>query len=136
MAGPDPAYDLAGALQALLPGVVVQRSLVDAAAAQYAANGYTPLTQAQALACLTAANALDQPDMAVAGPAFDDPTTATPYPATPPGTIPLPNGTFEGTANLYPVPAVLMTLPRFPDSNPEPRDLLSSTGADPRVVGG
>lgn len=94
----DPRYDLAGALQTLLPGIVVQRQLLDAAAAQYQANGFTPLTAAQALACLTAANALDQWNLPARVPA----TTVGTYPA-----------------GLPPYPT---TLPRFEDSNPDPFD--------------
>lgn len=45
---PDPRYDY----QALVTGgIVLQRQIVDCLAAAYAANGYTPLTQAQIDAC-------------------------------------------------------------------------------------
>lgn len=56
----DPAYDIAGELQRLAPGYVMQREMIDAAAVQYAANGYTPLTAAQAQAiCLAQAQAIE-----------------------------------------------------------------------------
>lgn len=74
MTGPDPSYDLLAAFQQFAPGVVLQRSIEDGLATQYAANGYTPLTQAQVVA--------------IAGP----------------------------------LPAYPTSLPRFADSNPEPRD--------------
>ncbi len=51
MAGaPDPSYDLLAVLDEFAPGVVAQRETLDAMAAQYAANGFKPLTQAQVLA--------------------------------------------------------------------------------------
>lgn len=50
MASPDLNYDFLAELQRYAPGVVVQREILDGMAAQYAANGYTPLTQAQVLA--------------------------------------------------------------------------------------
>lgn len=55
----DPSYDIPGALDVLMPGIVVQRALIDAAASQYAANGYTPLLASQVPAILTAAAVLD-----------------------------------------------------------------------------
>jgi hypothetical protein len=98
MASPDPKYDLRAALDTLLPGVNVQRQLMDAAAQQYAAGGYVPLTAATALACLAIANTLD---------------TWTPPDNVPP-TI---NGTYSPALPAYPT-----QLPRFADSNPDPLD--------------
>ncbi len=71
---PDPQYDVLGAFDMWAQGVVLQRPILDALEAQYAANGFTPLTEAQVIA--------------IAGP-------LPPYPT---------------------------SLPRFPDSNPLPRD--------------
>lgn len=48
--GPDPKYSLRSALYAAAPGVVPTREVDDAMAAQYIANGYTPLTTPQILA--------------------------------------------------------------------------------------
>ena len=70
----DPSYSLRLALYTWAPGVVASNDIDAALGAQYAANGYTPLTQAQVLAIV-----------------------GTPLP-------------------------VLPLLPRFQDSNPDPRD--------------
>lgn len=69
MSAPDPNYDL---LATLPPGVVLQRSVLDALVAAYVANGCQPLSAAQALAA------------------------------------------------VGPSPAYPASLPRFPDSNPDP----------------
>ena len=50
MIGPDPTYDLVGAIDMAAPGVVLQRAILDGCAAAYAAGGYKPLTIAQILA--------------------------------------------------------------------------------------
>ncbi len=47
---PDPDYDVLGAFQEWAQGVVLQRSILDALEAQYASNGFAPLTQAQVVA--------------------------------------------------------------------------------------
>lgn len=94
----DPDYDLAGAITRLAPGFVVQRKLVDAAAAAYAAKGYQPLTAADVPGILTAANALDQNTL----PALEYPPEDDPYPSS--------------------LPAYPTLLPRFPDSNEDPLD--------------
>lgn len=47
---PSPLYDLHAALYAYAPGVLINPTIEAALAAQYAANGYTDLTQAQVLA--------------------------------------------------------------------------------------
>ena len=96
MAQPDPTYDLQSALDTLMPGVVLQRSLLDAAAARYQAKGFVRLTQSDVTTILAATNTLDQ------GGASYVPTTVTPYP----GALPL-------------LPAGLK---RFADSNPAPSD--------------
>lgn len=49
-AAPDPKYDPRSALYAFGPGVVPTRDTDDALEAQYTANNFTPLTQAQVLA--------------------------------------------------------------------------------------
>ncbi len=60
MSAPDPTYDLQGALETLAPGYVIQREMLDLAAAQYAANGFAPLTAGQAqAACLAGAQAIE-----------------------------------------------------------------------------
>lgn len=96
MAGRDPNYDVAGAFAELAPGYVIQREMLDAAEAQYAANGFTPLTadQAQTIAL---AQGLAIEAAYVANPGAD------PYPD------PLPP--------VYPA-----GLPRIPDSNEAPLD--------------
>lgn len=116
MSGPDPNYDLVGALEAPALGYVIQREQLDAAAAQYAANGYTPLTSAQTAAILLQqAQAIET--------VFDDdvlgviiPPNADPYPDTLPPTYPA-------------------GLPRFPDSNPEPFDGWVEFGPEEQQVG-
>lgn len=50
MSAPDPSYDPIAAIDLYAPGVILQRAIQDAVAAQYVANGYTPVTQAQVLA--------------------------------------------------------------------------------------
>lgn len=95
-AAADPAYDLIAAIDTLMPGVVLQKPLLDAAAAQYQANGLTPITAGQVPAILAAANTLDT------GGASHLPTTDTPYPTALP---PFPTG-----------------MKRFADSNPSTRD--------------
>lgn len=50
MATPDPTYDYWDVLSLYAPGVVATRDVIDAIAARYAANGYTPLTQDQVIA--------------------------------------------------------------------------------------
>lgn len=50
MAGPDPQYNILTALEQFAPGVVLTRDIDAALGAQYAANGYTPLTSVQVLA--------------------------------------------------------------------------------------
>lgn len=136
---PDPKYDLAGALSNLLPGIVVQRQLLDAAAAAYAENGYQPLTEAEAVACMTAANELDLPDMATT-PLTNVLATA-PTPGTYPPALPAPialdgDATFAGQVGDI-EPEIIGNLVRLPDSNPSPKlGLNSGTSGDPRVVGG
>lgn len=99
MAGaPDPAYDIQGAVETLIPGVVMQRSLLDAAGQQYAAKGYAPLAAADVPTILANANNLDL----ASAPARYMPTTPPVYPAAPPP---------------YPT-----KLPRIADSNPDPFD--------------
>jgi hypothetical protein len=49
-AAPNPFYDVRSDLYRYAPGVVPTHETDDALWAQYAANGYTPLTQAQVLA--------------------------------------------------------------------------------------
>lgn len=88
----DPRYDLLGALTALMPGVVIQRQLLDAAAAQYAANGFTPLLASQVPAMLAAANLLDRSGASYV------PTTVGVYPTS--------------------LPSYPTGLRRFADSNP------------------
>lgn len=91
-AAADPRYDLAGALTTLVPGLVLQRQLLDAAAAQYAANGFTPILASQVPAILAAANGLDQAGAKYA------PTAVGSYPAA--------------------LPAYPTGMKRFADSNP------------------
>lgn len=50
MAVPANGYDPRAALYAFAPGVLLTRENEQQLVAQYAANGYTPLTQAQVLA--------------------------------------------------------------------------------------
>lgn len=92
MATADPRYDLQGALTVLMPGVVIQRQLLDAAAAQYAANGFTPITAGQVTAILAAANLLDRPIAAY---------------------VPTDVGTYATALPTFPA-----SLKRFADSNP------------------
>lgn len=66
MSAPDPNYDVLSAFDTFAPGVVLQRATWDALNEQYAANGYTPLTQAQVVA--------------IAGPLPTYPTTLPRYP--------------------------------------------------------
>lgn len=91
------SYDLAAALDVLMPGVVIQRNLMDAASNAWTAKNFLPLQPSDVLGILSAANALDpstvQPRYA--------PTTQGPYTTLP----------------VYPT-----LLPRFPDSNEDPRD--------------
>lgn len=94
MASASPTYDLAGAVDTLFPGLVVQRQLLDAAAARYAAKGFQPLDATDVTGILAAANTLDQSGAA--------------YMPTDPGTYP---------AALPSLPAGLK---RFADSNPTP----------------
>lgn len=96
MAGPDPKYDFLAVLAQLAPGVVAQREILDNMAATYAANGYTPLTAAQVLAAVNAANATIAGELASEQPPI-------PQSYTPKYTSGLPS---------YPT-----HLPRFPDSN-------------------
>lgn len=49
-AAPAPFYDLHQALYEFAPGIMLTADIEAALAAQYLANGYTPLTQAQVLA--------------------------------------------------------------------------------------
>jgi hypothetical protein len=49
-AAPANGYDPRAALYAFAPGLIMTRELESALVAQYATNGYTPLTQAQVLA--------------------------------------------------------------------------------------
>ena len=51
----DPNYDLHSAVYAFAPGVLCTDAIEAALAAQYVANGYTKLTQAQVLAITGAA---------------------------------------------------------------------------------
>lgn len=102
-ATPDPSYDLQGAITNLAAGLVLQRELLEAAAIQYAANNFTPLTAAQISAILEDANTLyiDQP-----APRF--------APTTFGGGVGYPNA---------PVPwSSVPLMPRFADSNPDPLD--------------
>jgi hypothetical protein len=55
MAGANPNYDLQGALEILLPGVVMQRAVLDAGAAAYAAKNYQPLDATDVPGILAAA---------------------------------------------------------------------------------
>lgn len=50
MAQPDRNYDPRGALSQYAPGVLLTRELEQSLVAQYATNGYTPLTEGQVLA--------------------------------------------------------------------------------------
>jgi hypothetical protein len=111
---------LAAAL-AFLPGIVIQRNLTDAIMTAVALNGGAILTQAQAVACLAAANALDRNTMAASGDETDDPTIMPLYPAAPPVPLGCPGGIFVGPDAAAP-PVVLGGLPRFEDSNPAALD--------------
>ncbi len=101
MASPDPRYDLIAVLALYAPGIVAQREILDNMAAQYAANGCTPLTQQQVLAAVNAAI------VTIAG------ELANEVPPIPPGYIP------PYTTGLPEFPT---KLPRFPDSNEDPHD--------------
>lgn len=90
-------YDLQGAIDTLFPGAVLQRQLMDAAAARYAAKG-APLDSSDVAAILAAANGLDLS------------TVAARYAPTVTGSY--------GTA----LPAYPAGLPRFQDSNPSSFD--------------
>jgi hypothetical protein len=50
MAQPDRNYDPRSALYAFAPGLIMTRELEASLVAQYATNGYTPLTESQVLA--------------------------------------------------------------------------------------
>lgn len=104
-AAADPAYDLRAAIDVLMPGIVVQRNLLDAAAARYAAKGYVPLAAADVAGILSAANSLDLSTVT----ARYAPTTQ---------------------ANYTGLPAYPTLLPRFPDSNPSPFDGWTKYGDD------
>lgn len=108
MNAPDPNYDLQGALETLAPGYVMQPEMIDAAASQYAANNYTPLTAAQAQAiCLAQARIIQAEIVRLLPPGAD------PYPdELPPAQVDM---------NLVP-PQFDQGLPRFPDSNESPFD--------------
>lgn len=134
MALPDPSYDLAGALEALTPGLRLSRELVDAGAARYAAKGFAPLVAADIAGILAAANTLDLPKTARPADNGDPDTTATRYPASLPATLGTNGYTFAGQIGNQ-VPVILGTLRRFPDSNPEAQD-LAGTSRNRRVVGG
>lgn len=97
MAAPDPKYDLAGSLAMLVPGLEVQRNLLDAANAAYVAKGYQPLVAGDVAGILSAANALDLPTV----PARYAPPTQPAYTSLP----------------VFPT-----KLKRFADSNPDPLD--------------
>lgn len=71
----DPSYDLLGAIDTLFPGIVVQRELVDAAAAQYAAKGFQPLAAADVPAILAAAATTDVVSLAIPSASNDSPAT-------------------------------------------------------------
>lgn len=110
MAGPSPGYDLMAALDAAALGYTLQREQIDAAYAQYQANGFAPLTSAQTAAVLLAGAQTVQTE-------FDEdilgiviPPDADPYPD------PLP-------------PQYPTGLPRIPDSNEEPFDGWVQYGA-------
>ncbi len=98
MVQPDPFYSFSTALGLYAPGVVMTRELEAAMAAQYQANGFTPLTKAQVLALLPAA--------------ASDANAAT---STPPFNNPKP--VYTGAPPAYPA-----GLPRFQDSNPSSFD--------------
>lgn len=50
MAEPNPFYDVLTPLYLYAPGVVPTRDIYDGLEAQYAANGYTPITPEQVVA--------------------------------------------------------------------------------------
>lgn len=103
MAVADPRYDLGGALGALMPGLVVQRELLDAAAARYAAIGFRPLSAADVAPILAAVNTTDVVTLATPAASSDSPATSRGvYPSAP--------------------PAFPTRLKRFADSNPDPVD--------------
>ncbi len=103
MAAADPRYDLAGALAQLMPGLVVQRELLDAAAARYAAIGFRPLSSADVAPILAAVNTTDLVTLAIPSASSDSKATARAvYPAA--------------------LPAFPTKLKRFANSNPDPID--------------
>ena len=72
MSAPDPNYDLQTALELLAPGYLVTHEMLDAAAAQYATNGFTPLTSGQAQAvALASAEAVEAAYEALLPPGAD-----------------------------------------------------------------
>ncbi len=103
MAQASGTYDLQGALTALVPGLVIQRELVDAAAARYAAKGFVALTSADVSTILGAVNTTDVVKLAIPVASSDSPATD--------------RGTYPAALPRYPA-----GLPRFADSNPDPLD--------------
>lgn len=103
MAVADPRYDLAGALAQLMPGLVVQRELLDAAAARYAAKGFLPLGSTDVPLILAAVNTTDVVVLATPAASIDSKaTTRAVYPAA--------------------LPAFPTKLRRLANSNPDPID--------------
>jgi hypothetical protein len=101
------AYDLLSAIDILFPGLVVQRSLWDAAEARFVSKG-SPLDSTDVTPILAVVNTFDQDG---AG-----------YMPSGPGVYPL-------ALPTYPT-----SMPRFPDSNPPP-DGWSIMGNGPVVFG-
>jgi len=95
MAAANPSYDILGAVTLLLPGVIVQQCMLDAANEIYTLTGFRPLTATQVPAILQRAAQLD---------------TAAPAAKYAPDVISVPK-----TLPAYPTSIV-----RIPDSNPEP----------------
>lgn len=109
MAGPDPTYDLGGALTNLAPGIVVQKNLIDAGYAAYANKGFVPLAASDVPGILAAAN----------------------------GLVPVSTVLYATTEDAYPLalPPYPIGLPRFPDSNPDPLDQWVQFGPEgPGVI--
>lgn len=115
MAAASASYDLGGALAQLMPGLVVQRELLDAAAARYAAVGFRALAAGDVAPILAAVNSTDIVTLALPVACADSPPTTRPtYPAG--------------------LPSFPASLVRFADSNPDPLDGWAAFGA-PQTVG-
>lgn len=124
-AQPDPNYDIRTPFLAWVPGVVWTRDIEAGLAAQYAANGFTPLTQAQVLAVVLPLIPEGNPPQYTPGAPPANPAImpgASPVlgPALPPQPVVL--LPIDGRSDMGNVATFAQGLKRFKDSNPDPMD--------------